>query len=240
MRLVAGGPSGDANYRAGIEIRLDPGWKTYWRYPGDSGVPPRFEFSRSENVASVAVLWPALRAFSDGAGGSIGYTDEVILPLRIVALEAGKPVVLRLDLAYAVCQRLCMPIDAKSELLLNGSPSTSEAALAASEARVPKPVAIGEVGPLSIRTVSREPGAIDRVLVDVVAPERDCVALFAEGPNAEWALPLPRLISGGPAGAQRFSVELDGLPPGASARGATLKLTAVCRGDAIEAETRLD
>jgi DsbC/DsbD-like thiol-disulfide interchange protein len=243
MRLVAGAPSGEASakiYRAGIEIKLDPGWKTYWRYPGDSGVPPRFDFSRSENLASVAVLWPAPHAFPDGAGGSIGYTDEVILPLRVVPSEAGKPVVLRLELAYAVCQKLCMPVDAKSELLLDGGPSANEAALAASEARVPKPVAIGAPGPFSIRSASREPSAIERVLVDVVAPERDCVALFAEGPNAEWALPLPRSIFGGPAGAQRFAVELDGLPPGASARGATLKLTAVCRGDAIEAETRLD
>ncbi len=243
VRLIAGAASDEASvkiYRAGIDIRLDPGWKTYWRYPGDSGVPPRFDFSRSENVASVAVLWPAPHGFSDGAGGSIGYTDEVILPLRIVPWEAGKPVVLRLDLAYAVCQKLCMPVDAKSELLLDGGPSVNEAALAASEARVPKAVAIGEAGPLSIRTVAREPGAMERVLVDVAAPERDCVALFAEGPTAEWALPLPRPVSGGPPGAHRFAVELDGLPPGASGRGAMLKFTAVCRGTAIEAETRLD
>src|SRR6266542_1702588 len=82
--------------RAGIEIRLDPGWKTYWRYPGDSGVPPRFGFTRSENVASVSVLWPAPQSFSDGSGRSIGYKDDVIFPLRIVPRDPAKPVVLRL------------------------------------------------------------------------------------------------------------------------------------------------
>src|ERR1700680_2214125 len=52
-----------------IEIRLDTGWKTYWRYPGDSGVPPTLDFAGSENVKSVTVLWPAPGRFGAGAGG---------------------------------------------------------------------------------------------------------------------------------------------------------------------------
>src|ERR1700674_3654598 len=84
VRLIAGGSSREAvprMLRAGIEIRLGPGWKTYWRYPGDSGVPPRFGFERSDNVATVAVLFPAPHGFSDDGGWSIGYKDRVILPL---------------------------------------------------------------------------------------------------------------------------------------------------------------
>src|SRR6187397_1512976 len=57
IRLVAGGTQGGA-LRAGIEIKLQPGWKTYWRYPGDSGVPPSFSFAGSENLASAEVLFP--------------------------------------------------------------------------------------------------------------------------------------------------------------------------------------
>src|SRR5271163_5124622 len=94
-RLIAGSPikiAGAAFLRAGVEIRLDPGWKTYWRDPGDSGVPPSFDFSGSENVKSVSVEWPAPERFADGAGGnSIGYLDHVILPLRIAAVNTGKP-----------------------------------------------------------------------------------------------------------------------------------------------------
>ena len=67
-------------------LQLQPGWKTYWRTPGDSGVPPRFDFSKSENVEAVTVLWPAPTKFDDGAGGhSLGYHDQIVLPLRIVA-----------------------------------------------------------------------------------------------------------------------------------------------------------
>ena len=79
-----------------------------------------------------------------------------------------------------------------------------------------------------------------RVVVDVAAPPGTPVVLFAEGPTAQWALPLPEPVSGAPAGVQRFSFELDGLPPGEKASGATLRLTAVSGGKAIEVGFRLD
>jgi DsbC/DsbD-like thiol-disulfide interchange protein len=83
VRLLAGSRSG-AVVLGGVAFRLQPGWKTYWRTPGDSGVPPRFDFSKSDNVEAVTVLWPAPRPFPDGAGGtSLGYKDQVVLPLRI-------------------------------------------------------------------------------------------------------------------------------------------------------------
>jgi DsbC/DsbD-like thiol-disulfide interchange protein len=103
LRLLAGSRSG-AVLLGGIAIELQPGWKTYWRTPGDSGVPPRFDFSRSENIEAITVLWPAPSKFDDGAGGySLGYKKQVVLPLRIVAKNADKPVTLRADINYAVC-----------------------------------------------------------------------------------------------------------------------------------------
>src|SRR3954462_7663272 len=77
VRLLAGSRSG-AVLLGGIAIQLQPGWHTYWRTPGDSGVPPRFDFSRSDNIDAVTVLWPAPVAFDDGAGGqSFGYKQQV-------------------------------------------------------------------------------------------------------------------------------------------------------------------
>src|SRR3974390_586917 len=82
-RLLAGSRSG-AVLLGGIAFQLKPGWHTYWRTPGDSGVPPRFDFSKSDNVEAVTVLWPAPKKFDDGAGGvSLGYPAQVGLPLRI-------------------------------------------------------------------------------------------------------------------------------------------------------------
>src|ERR1700688_2732996 len=116
--------------RAGLEIKLSEGWKTYWRYPGDSGVPPRFDFSRSDNVEAVTVLWPAPTKFDDGAGGnSLGYHDQVVLPLRVVAKNTDKPVTLRADVNYAVCEKLCIPVEASAELAIASVASTEDSAL---------------------------------------------------------------------------------------------------------------
>jgi DsbC/DsbD-like thiol-disulfide interchange protein len=229
-------------FRAGVEIKLKDGWKTYWRYPGDSGVPPLLDFSKSQNLKAVVVRYPAPTRFSDGAGGnSIGYKGTVILPLHVVAQDASKPVTLNLKLDYAVCEKLCVPAEAKLELLLTGAETANEAALDAAEARVPKAVAVGDGGTPSIRTVRREAGSgKPRVTVDVAAPAGAPVTLFAEGPTAQWALPLPEPMAGAPAGLQRFAFELDGLPPGEHAAGALLRLTAVAGDKAIEAPFRLD
>jgi DsbC/DsbD-like thiol-disulfide interchange protein len=227
--------------RAGIEIRLGPGWKTYWRYPGDSGVPPRFGFARSENIETIELSWPAPHGFADGTGSSIGYKGGVIFPLRIVPKDPARPVVLRLDLDYAVCEKLCVPATANPELVLDATTSAHDGALAASEARVPKPVAIGQAGPLVIKAVKRTPGGRNgRIVVDMAAPETATVELFAEGPTPDWALPIPEPSRASPSGSRLFTFELDGLPPGATADGATLRLTAVSEEAAIEVTTRLD
>src|SRR5690349_23038438 len=93
VRLIAGSSkTDDAVLRAGIEIRLRPGWKTYWRYPGDSGVPPRFDFTGSENLKQADVLFPAPHLFVDETGASLGYKDTIIFPILVTARQPGKPV----------------------------------------------------------------------------------------------------------------------------------------------------
>ena len=247
-RLIAGGTvkSGDTTeLRAGIEIRLDPGWKTYWRYPGDSGVPPTLDFAGSGNVKSVTALWPAPKRFDDGAGGhSIGYIGDVVLPLRIAPQDPAKPSELRVKLDYAICGNLCVPAQASLDLALSRKAGGEDGALAAAEARVPRRVPLGAGGNLTIRSVHRvTDNGHARVVVEVTAPADIPVDLFAEGPTPDWALPLPEQAhgaSGEAAGVRRFSFNLDGLPPGANADGATLTLTAVSPTDAIEVHARLD
>lgn len=239
VRLIAAKPDADA-LRAGIEIKLAPGWKTYWRYPGDAGVPPQFDFSESENLKSANVLWPAPRRFSDAEGNTIGYKGDLVLPVRVEAKDRAKPVVLRMKLDYAVCEKLCVPAQAKSELPLGDASADSDASVAQAEKRVPQPVVLGAQQPLSVASVKRETGSPARVIVDVTAPPGAPVTLFAEGPTPDWALPLPDPADGAPAGKKRFTFALDGLPPGAKPEGATLKLTAVTEDQAIETTFRLE
>src|SRR5580658_8905480 len=168
VRLLAGSRSGSV-LLGGVAMQLEQGWKTYWRNPGDSGVPPRFDFSKSDNVEAVTVLWPAPTKFDDGAGGhSLGYHNQIVLPLRIVAKNSDKPVTLRADINYAVCEKICIPVDANAELAFASVASTEDSALFAALDTVPKPASIGDPNPLTIRDVKREGKA--RVVVDVVSP----------------------------------------------------------------------
>ena len=225
VRLLAGSRSG-AVLLGGIAFQLQPGWKTYWRTPGDSGVPPRFDFSKSENVEAVTVLWPAPMIFDDGAGGhSLGYHDQIVLPLRIVTKNADKPVTLRADINYAVCEKLCIPVEASAELAFTSVASTEDSGLFAALDTVPKPASVGDPNPLSIRDVKRD--GKSTVVVDVVSPDARVVNLFVEGPTPDWALPVPTLVEHSPPGVKRFSFELEGLPPDANPEGAALKLTLV-------------
>jgi DsbC/DsbD-like thiol-disulfide interchange protein len=238
VRLLAGSRSG-AVLLGGIAFQLQPGWKTYWRTPGDSGVPPRFDFSKSENIEAVTVLWPAPLQFDDGAGGvSLGYHDQFVLPLRIVAKNADKPVTLRADINYAVCEKLCIPVEANAELPFTSVASTEDSVLFAALDTVPKPAKVGDPTPLTIRDVKRD--GKSTVLVDVVSPDARDLSLFVEGPTPDWALPVPKLRENSPPGVRRFAFELDGVPPGVSPEGAALKLTLVGGDRAYEFNINLE
>jgi len=246
-RLIAGATSRTSAVpmlRAGVELKLDPGWHTYWRDPGDTGVPPTFDFSGSDNVKSATVLWPAPERFPDGAGGtSIGYVDHVILPVQIALKDAAKQSLLHLKLGYAICGNLCIPAEAKLQLALNGN-GAEDQAIAKAEIRVPRRVPLGpNSGPsesLAILAVHREPGKPhDRVVVDVAAPAGTPVDLFVEGPTPDWSLPQPE-PKGDNGATRQFTFDLDGLPPDAKPQDATLTFTAVSPDDAIEVPAHLD
>lgn len=235
LRLIRGGFDGRA-HRAGVQVALDQGSKTYWRTPGDSGVPPSFDWSASENVADVAVSWPAPVRFPDGGGFSIGYKAGVVFPLRVTPQDAVRPVRLALKVDYAVCDQICIPAKGEPSLVLpSGGPADPQTAalLDGFEARVPRPAVEG-LG-LSISAVDRS-GEHPVVTITARVDENAGADLFVEGPDAQWALPLPEAID--TVGAdRRFRLVLDGVPRGVEPLGHVLTFTLVSGERALE--TRL-
>ncbi|HET9715587.1 MAG TPA: protein-disulfide reductase DsbD domain-containing protein [Pseudolabrys sp.] len=239
MRLIAGSNTGgNPTLHAGVEIKLQPGWKTYWRYPGDSGVPPHFDFSGSENLKDADVLYPAPHLFTDETGQSLGYKDAVVFPILVSPQHQGKPIRLRLKLTYAVCEKLCIPAEGTAELEIFSVTSSHAALLKAAEARVPKPVPAADLGLLVKRIAS---GAKPKVEVELSATSGKLVEIFVEGPTPNWALPIPTPVKPAPPGRARFQFQLDGLPPGVDPNRATDLVFTVVTGDrAAEVKTRLD
>jgi DsbC/DsbD-like thiol-disulfide interchange protein len=102
---------------AGIEIVMPPGWKTYWRTPGDAGgVPPSFDWAGSTNLASARVRFPAPHRLVDKNGATLGYKDRVVLPVEVRPQDPAKPVVLKLKAEYGVCKDICVPAEAQLEI----------------------------------------------------------------------------------------------------------------------------
>lgn len=238
-RLIAGGTQGGA-LLGGLEIRLPPGLKTYWRYPGDSGVPPHFDWSGSQNVEAVEVLWPAPARFDDGGSYSIGYKHDVVLPLRITPKDRAQPVELKLALDFAVCGKICQPANAALDLALPpGGAGTPSAALAQALARVPRPAPLGEKGEPGIATAELERSA-ETPAIRIVADVGNAATadLFVEGPNEDWALPLP-LRETGPDGRTVFTLPVDGVPKGADVATAKLRFTLVDGDRAIQVDAPL-
>lgn len=237
VRLLAGEVRGGV-LEAGIEIRLDPGWKTYWRYPGDSGTPPHLEWDGSRNLApsdAVQVLFPAPQRFSDGGGGfSIGYKGRVLLPVRVALADAAKSTHLNLALDFAVCEALCVPAHVRLALEVPPGGGGPVPVLAAAQAAVPVPVALGAPGPLGVDSVRVDTGQTPPMVVVTVrgGPDAD---LFVEGPDDAWALPLPERE--GAAGTFRFPI--DGLPANATWHNARIRLTLTQGDKAVQAEAVL-
>jgi len=236
VRLLAGAREGDA-LTGGVEIRLSPGWKTYWRYPGDSGVPPRFDWSGSTNLGAIEILWPAPTRFDDGDGNfSIGYKHDVVIPFKVTPKDASKPVDLRLALDFAVCEKICQPANAALDLSVPPEGAApSPASLTAAQDTVPRLIALQAAGPLGIASASLANKQI-RIETRVENPAK--ADLFVEGPNEDWALPLPTRETGAD-GRTTFVLPVDGVPKGADIATTKLRFTLTDGTRAVEVETPL-
>ena len=79
----------------GLEVRLDDGWKTYWRSPGDAGIPPHVEWENSGNLETAAFLWPAPVRFNYYDLETFGYEKQVVFPINAHLRKVGEAVSLR-------------------------------------------------------------------------------------------------------------------------------------------------
>ncbi len=133
-RLIA-----DVAGQAGFQVRLAPGAITYWRDPGESGVPPTFDFSGSVNLARAEVGFPAPKRIAEPDGSeAFGYSEGVVFPLLIEAKDSSQPVMLALKANYAVCEKICLPARALLSLTLPTGVSTPFAAeIEAARGKVP-------------------------------------------------------------------------------------------------------
>jgi len=172
VRLVSATGDGDGAPAliAGVQLRMNSGWKTYWKNPGDSGVPPSFDWTGSNNLKQAEVLYPAPIVFPEADGVAIGYEDEVVFPVKLTPERPGEPIELKLAFSYGLCKDLCVPNDVNVGLVVAPDVGKGDAALLAEFlARVPKPGRPG-VLPEVASVVAKLDAAPPELVVDAVFP----------------------------------------------------------------------
>jgi DsbC/DsbD-like thiol-disulfide interchange protein len=243
VRLVSGSVAGmsDNQLIAGIQIRLDPGWKTYWRMPGDSGVPPSFDWSGSKNLRSAEVLYPAPHRFTDASGTAIGYEDEVVFPVMVTPERLDEPVELKLNVDYGLCKTLCIPNQANLSIELppHAAGQEDDPLLTRFVDLVPKPAETGKLpalGGIEAKLDSAKP----ELIVDAnFADDATGTDLFIEGPEGEF-VPVPKPLGPAQNGKQRFVVSFASPAEAEAIRGKPLTLTFVSDEGAREASVTVE
>jgi len=107
--VLDGGMTPRGTYQAALRLTLSDGWKTYWRAPGDSGIPPHFDWHGSRNVGDVSITWPTPHVFDQDGLRSIGYKNQLVLPVEITPAKPGRPVRLRGEMEFGLCKDVCIP-----------------------------------------------------------------------------------------------------------------------------------
>lgn len=129
--VLEGWRGNDGRHVAAVRFRLKDGWKTYWRSPGDGGIPPRFTWSGSRNLHDIDVLWPTPDVYRQGGMISLGYENEVIVPMILDPKRPGKDIVLNGTLEIGVCEEICVPETLKVKARLSGESSKIDPSISA-------------------------------------------------------------------------------------------------------------
>ena len=195
LRLITAQTSwrGKPRLFAGIEIRLAPKWKTYWRTPGDTGIPPFFDWQGSTNLLKAEVLYPFPVRFQDAGSTSIGYKSNVTLPVVITPKDASKPVHLKLNASYAICYDLCVPVTAQQELMIK-SPASSPFSQVVDFALSDVPLPVSKDHSTGIKKIEFLSANKKTLNVKVKVPKKTReVDLFIERADGRY-LPMPKQV----------------------------------------------
>ncbi len=241
-RMIAGRveSGGASRIYAGLEIELDDGWKTYWRNPGTSGVPPRLELEGSENLAKAELLFPAPVRFKDRDGDTIGYKRTVVLPVVLTAKDPSKPIVLKGAAEIGICREVCIPVQPALSLLVPPDAPTEakDGRLTSAIAQVPRSENPGSQAPSVARVTTRLAGDKPQVVIEAVFPgDADRGDVFLEAPDGIW-IPLPQAAGPVEGGTRRFVVDLTDGADLAELKGRSIRVTLV--GSVGQSETAFD
>lgn len=144
-RLLPGVGQEDGSRIIALRLALADGWKTYWRSPGEAGIPPHFDWAGSSNIAEAEILWPRPELFESFGYRTVGYSHQIVLPIHIVPADPSRPLGISLMADIGVCRELCVIERVElGELIAPDAPDIGAGQVHRALAEVPRPAS--EVG----------------------------------------------------------------------------------------------
>jgi len=122
--ILPGWRTADGRHMAALSLTLAPGWKTYWRSPGEAGIPPMFDWQGSTNLRGVDMRWPSPVVFHLNGLQSIGYHDRLVLPFEVTLADPAASADIALTIDLGVCRDICLPamVELRAVLPPSGEP----------------------------------------------------------------------------------------------------------------------
>lgn len=158
VSILPGWQENDGTRMAALRVDLAPGWHTYWRIPGDSGIAPTFDWRQSQNLEQVQPIWPRPEVYDQGGMRSFVYHDQLILPLRVTPADRGRPVAMIGTLTLGVCADVCVPVDVTVQAPLTGA-GTPDRLIADALRSTARPASSAGVGRVTCRLEPADRGA---------------------------------------------------------------------------------
>ncbi|WP_147179142.1 protein-disulfide reductase DsbD domain-containing protein [Ciceribacter naphthalenivorans] len=239
MRLVVLPADAQGTRAAALQIEPSPGWITYWREPGDAGIPPSITIAPESGYALTEVAYPVPKRIDNGDIHDIGYDAPVTLPLTLVASGAGtsSPGEINASVFIGLCRNICIPFQAELRLTPNDAEEAEETALiVAARARLPEPPAADFA--LKAHALSADGKHLSLTLtVPTQTKERDA-EIFVTGPSGHVFLDeSERKLSGDEL---TVVLPISGLPRKYDIHGKTWGVLVKAGGRAMETHLAFD
>ena len=196
-RILPGWRMPDGSHMTALQLKLKDGWKTYWRAPGDAGIPPHFNWSGSGNLAGIEVQWPTPHVIMQQGVRTVGYTRQLILPLKLTPKQAERQIMLQGEIEIGVCSDICVPVTFNLSQNLPRDNKKPDPRIIAAMANRPS-----TAGEANVRRVICEISAMEgrlhlRAEVDMPQLDSDEIAILETADPRVWvAQPSTRRIGG--------------------------------------------
>lgn len=201
----------DGTHMAALHLMLEPGWKTYWRAPGDAGIPPQFDWTGSQNVAGVSTSWPTPQIFFEQGMRSVGYMSDVVIPLHLTAATAGADIQLRGEMKIGICKDICIPAQFSFTATLPPSTTQPDPTIAAALTDTPYSAREAQVGAVQCRIEpATDGGLVLHTRIDMPAVGGTEYVVVETGNPHVWVAEPDSRREGGSLVASTRLVHVDG------------------------------